>query len=306
MHLKAAWLNGEIVNHESPHLNIDDHGLVVGDGVFETLLVVSDPDFVASDRGLSPQPDAYSDLQAGSVAGGRQAFAMRRHLERLRDSAAVLGIECPCSDTDLRNAVDACLAKAPDAGLVRITVTSGSGPLGSLRGGGTETVMVTVGGEQPHHESGTRVVVVPFPRNELGALAGVKSISYAENVIALQIATTKGATEAVFGDTQGRLSEGTGSNIFWVEGTTICTPPLDTGCLAGVTRGLLMELLEVTEKHLRLDALSTVNEAFLTSTTRVVQSIGSVGGVTLPMVDGPVTVKARDALLDLIATDIDP
>ena len=76
----------------------------------------------------------------------RQAFAMRRHLERMRRSAAVLRFDCPYSDGELREAVDLCLAEAPHAGLVRITVTSGPGPLGSKRGDGPASVMVAAGG----------------------------------------------------------------------------------------------------------------------------------------------------------------
>ena len=232
---------------------------------------------------------------------------MRRHLERMRRSAAVLGIDCRYSDTELREAVSLCLAEAPDAGLVRITVTSGRGPLGSKRGQGPACVMVAVGGDTPSHEDGTAVAVMSFSRNERGAMAGIKSTSYAENVLALKLASELGATEAIFGDTRGRLSEGTGSNIFWVEGTTtLCTPPLDTGCLAGVTRGLVMEQLDVTEKHLPVSELPRVSEAFLTSTTRLVQSIGSVDGVELPVVDGPLTKKAMKAMTALVATDIDP
>ena len=286
MDLRAVWFNGGLVDPSRPHLNVNDHGVVVGDGAFETLLPV-------------PGPDA-----AGGEA--RQAFAVRRHLERLRRSSAVLGIALPYSDDDLRGAIGLCLAEAPESGLVRITVTSGTGPLGSQRGGQPASVVVAVGGDTPSYESGTAVSVMSFPRNERGALAGVKSTSYAENVIALRIASQRGATEALFGDTRGRLSEGTGSNIFWVDGATLCTPPLDTGCLAGVTRGLVMERLEVVERHLPVTALPGVSEAFLTSTTRLVQSIGSVDGTALPVVDGPLTKKALAAMADLVAAEIDP
>ena len=84
-------------------------------------------------------------------------------------------------------------------------------------------------------------------------MAGVKTTSYAENVLALDIARERGASEAIFADTRGRVSEGTGSNIFWSDGERLHTPPLDTGCLAGVTRALLLEQLDIAETHLPVE-----------------------------------------------------
>lgn len=277
----AIWVNGQMASLNQPHVPADDHGVIVGDGAFETLLVVSS-------------------------RGHRQAFAVRRHLERLRHSAAVMHLDCPYHDDDLRNAISQCLAAAPGAGLVRITVTSGGGPLGSGRGKGPGSTMVIAGQAPPAYSPGAAVAVMPFPRNERSVLAGVKTTSYAENVLALRLANKRGASEAIFADTQGRLSEGTGSNIFWIDQNTLHTPPLDTGCLAGVTRSLVMELLDVNETYLPVDELASVNETFLTSTTRSVQSIGSVDGNAVPVVDGPLTRKATAAMADLIATNIDP
>lgn len=325
MHLKALWLNGQLVDHTSPHLKINDHGLVVGDGVFETLLAVTDPNSLSSDASSSSgvslselNDQAIKNNEATTAAteavasfeGRRTAFAVRRHLHRLRRSASVLDIDCPYSNLELHEAIDACLAAAPDSSLVRITLTSGLGPLGSPRGDEKSTVMVMVGGDRFDYQPGTTVAVMPFPRNERGVLTNVKSLSYAENVIALKMAKERGASEAVFGDTRGYLSEGTGSNIFWVEDGVVYTPPLDTGCLAGITRGLVMELLDVTEKHLQLDALPLVSEAFLTSTTRIAQSISTVisgdNVVTLPTIDGVLTCEASAALTKLLASNIDP
>ena len=211
----AAWVDGKITESGLAHLRADDHAVIVGDGVFETLLAV---------RSRS----------------GRSAFAVRRHLERLRHSAAVMHMDCPYGDDDLRDAIEQCLAAAPEAGLVRVTVTSGTGPLGSGRGPGPGSTIVMVGHAPPPYQPGARVAVMPFPRNERSALSGVKTTSYAENVLALRMARRRGASEALFADTRGRLSEGTGSNVFWIDGTTVRTPPLDTGCLAGVTRSLVI------------------------------------------------------------------
>ena len=85
------------------------------------------------------------------------------------------------------------------------------------------------------------VVVLPWRRNERGALAGLKTISYLENGLGLRYATERGADEGIFANTVGNLCEGCGTNVFVVHDGQLVTPPLSAGCLAGVTRGLVLE-----------------------------------------------------------------
>ena len=281
MSAMAVWVDGRMADPDQPHLRADDHGVIVGDGVFETLMVVR------GDEGVA-------------------AFAVQRHLDRLRRSARVLRFECPYSDEELRTAITQCVDAAPAAGIVRITATSGGGPLGSGRSGAAPSTIVIAGNRPPVYPPGTAVAVVPFARNERGGMAGVKTTSYAENVLALDMARERGASEAIFADTRGRVSEGTGSNIFWSDGERLHTPPLDTGCLAGVTRALLLERLDIAETHLPVEDLPGVPEAFLASSTRTVQSIARIDDTDLPVVDGPLTSEAWRMMSELIATDIDP
>ncbi|MCY3850035.1 MAG: aminotransferase class IV [Acidimicrobiaceae bacterium] len=281
MSVQALWMNGRMVEPDQPHLRVDDHGVMVGDGVFETLVVVPNGTGVA-------------------------AFGVRRHLDRLRRSAQALLFDCPYNDNELRDAIARCLDVAPGAGVVRITVTSSGGILGSRRGTGPGSTIVIAGNQPPRYAPGTAVATVSFTRNERGAMAGIKTTSYAENVLARDMARRRGASEAIFADTQGRVSEGTGSNIFWSDGGRLHTPPLDTGCLAGVTRELIMENLDVAETHLPLEDLPLVLEAFLASSTRVVQSIARIDGTDLPLVNGALTAAAATAMADLMATNIDP
>ena len=180
-------------------------------------------------------------FEAVKAVGGRP-FAMTRHLARLARSADGLGL--PPVDVDaVRHAVTETLLAndVPPLARIRITYSAGISPLGSERGDHLPTLVVAVGASKAHAET-TAIATVPWPRNERGALAGIKTTSYAENAKALAHAQSAGATEAVFADTTGRLSEGTGSNIFVVRDGRILTPPLDTGCLAGITRALVAEL----------------------------------------------------------------
>lgn len=244
-----VWCNGEIIEPVAPALTIEDHGITVGDGVFEALKVVDNA-----------------------------VFALSRHLRRMSRSARGLGLPEPDHDV-VRQAVKATLADQDIAhGLVRITYTAGRSPLGSERGDGPPTLIVATFPSAPRPES-TGVAVVPWPRNERGALAGLKTTSYAENVLALAYARERGGTEALFANTVGSLCEGTGSNVFCVFGDAVVTPPLSAGCLAGITRELVLEWCDVEERDLTMDEFAAADEAFLTSTTRDVQLIDAVDGV---------------------------
>jgi branched-chain amino acid aminotransferase len=125
-------------------------------------------------------------------------------------------------------------------------------------------------------------------------------------VVILAWARERGAEEAILGNLNGRLCEGTGTNVFVAAGGRLVTPPLSSGCLAGVTRELLLELGVAEEDDMPLSALADAEEAFLTSSTRDVQPIATVDGNALPMTPGPLTKIAADAFRDLCARDVDP
>lgn len=270
------WVNGGLRDADTALVSVLDHGLTVGDGIFETVKSVS----------------------------GRP-FALTRHLQRLARSAAGLGLPAPDLD-EVRRACDAVLEANPCAlGRLRITYTGGLSPLGSDRGDAGPTLVVAVGESQRRPDS-TAVITVPWTRNERGALTGLKTTSYAENVVALSRAREQGASEAVFGNTVGRLCEGTGSNVFVVLDGELHTPPVASGCLAGITRALVIEWAGARETDLPLDALERAEEVFLTSTLRDVQAVHRVDGRLLPDAPGPVTAKAMRIFDERSAADPDP
>ena len=194
-------------------------------------------------------------------------------------------------------------ANSVEEGRVRITITGGPSPLGSERGVAGPTVIVAATPMTPWPPT-SDVAVVPWPRNERGALAGLKTISYGENVVALAYARDQGAAEALFGNLAGDLCEGTGSNVFLAVDGRLVTPPLSSGCLAGVTRALVLETTDAIEAGIPLPTLATANEAFLTSTTREVQPIRPSTGHHLPRRPGPLTIAAAAALTALTARDL--
>lgn len=280
----VVWADGSLRDAGEPLLSALDHGVTVGDGVFETCGVV-----------------------------GGHAFALTRHLARLGRSARGLGLEEP-DEAAIRQGVTDVLAAAPGAGRVRITVTAGLGPLGSGRTPGRQTVLVIAGPAQP--PSPARLLRVPWTRNERSAVAGLKTTSYAENVVALAEAARRGADEAVLANTVGDLCEGTGSNVFVERGGELLTPALESGCLAGITRELVLEwsaaeglpVREARPGELPYGVLDEVlaggASLALSGSVRTFVPVVALDGVAVEV--GPLTRRVSALYAAREAQDVDP
>lgn len=271
------WVNGVLQDPGEAKVSVFDHGFTVGDGVFETVKVVD---------GVP--------------------FALQRHLDRLVRSARGLGLGAPDQGA-VRSAVEQVLESGEPAGLwrLRITFTGGPAPLGSDRGDAQTTLVVAAAPMDPPAPT-TKIAVVPWRRNEFGATAGLKSTSYADNVIALAEAHRRGASEAVFANTSGLLCEGTGSNVFVVIGDRVFTPPLASGCLAGVTRALVLEWYGAEEVDLPIPVLDEAEEIFLTSSTRDVQAVAAVDDRTISVAPGPKTREIQEVFAQRSKESTDP
>ena len=273
-----AWIDGDLLADPTRGaIAVTDHGFTVGDGVFEAV------------KTLDGLP-----------------FALTRHLARLERSASGLGLPTPHLD-DVRRGVAAVLDGAQDdpIGRLRITWTAGPSPMGSGRGGGPATLVVAYS-VIDHAAPETAVVTVPWTRNENGATAGLKTTSYAENVIALAHARRHGGTEAILPNTAGHLCEGTGSNVFYVVDGELRTPSLASGCLAGISRQLVLEWCGATEVDAPLtEVRARASEAFLVSTTRDVQAIARWDDRDLPA-PGPVTRRCAETWAAREAETMDP
>jgi len=276
---QQIWVDGGLKPIDAAQISVLDRGFTVGDGVFETLKLVD---------GVP--------------------FALSRHLGRLTGSARGLGLALPDLDA-VRAAVAATVeanrsSMAPVARL-RITWTGGSGALGSERGDEGSTLVVAVG-QATAWPASDAVVVVPWRRNEFSAVAGLKTTSYAENVVALATAHAAGAGEALFANTAGDLCEGTGSNVFVVLEGRVLTPALRSGCLAGITRSLVLQWCEAEEADLPLSVLREADEVMLTSSTRDVQAVHAVDGRELIGSDGPMTQMVQRNFAEHSADELDP
>ena len=249
------WVAGHIVPAEEAQVGVLDRGFTVGDGVFETLKTVSVPTV-----GVVP-------------------FAMDRHIARLAVSAAGMGL--PQLDAgEVRDALLAVCAANPElaaGGRLRVTYTSGTGPLGSDRAGVGSTLTVAAAPATDWPET-TTLARSPWPRNEASPLVGLKSTSYAENVLALARARSVGAGEALLANLAGNVCEGTGSNVFLVMDGHVLTPPLGSGCLAGITRGLVLQWgaedgIDIEQRDVPMDDVVRADEMFITSSTRDVHPV---------------------------------
>ncbi|HLS13351.1 MAG TPA: aminotransferase class IV [Beutenbergiaceae bacterium] len=277
------WFDGSLHTSSAGLVDALDHGLTVGDGVFETC-----------------------EIRQGQV------FALTRHIARLVRSATGLGL-LPPSDDQVRHAVEAvrqewlATQEAGTLGRLRITWTDGPGPLGSERLQTPGTLIVAAAPTSPPKP--VRVRIVPWTRNERSAVAGLKTTSYAENARALAYAAEHGDGEAIFGNNREELCEGTGTNIFIEAGGVLYTPPLDSGCLAGITRELVLEWagdsgVEVREETMPLARLQQAEHAALTSSTRGLVPIIAVDGRDL--LPGPVTTRFGPEFTKRSVEQVDP
>lgn len=281
VHPMSVWISsgGDAGLHERDDAVVSafDHGMTVGDGVFETLKVV---------EGVP--------------------LALTRHLNRLARSCAVLGLEQPDAGA-IRGAINDVISSETEAarlGRLRVTCTGGVGPLASDRTPGAGTTIVAINPMQPW-PAATSAVVVPWVRNERSAVVGAKTTSYAENVVALAWAHERGFSEGLFLNSIERVCEGTGTNVFAVLDGQVRTPPLTSGCLAGITRELLLEWNMAVEADLTLEDLENADEVFVTSSTRDVHPVTRLGDREWSE-PGAIAREVSAQFVRRIVQDIDP
>jgi branched-chain amino acid aminotransferase len=275
---KHCFINGELVEVSQGSVSVFDHGFTVGDGVFETL----------------------------KISNG-QPFALTRHLDRLARSAQIIGLPDP-DRLQMRNEIAMLLSA--DSGVLgararlRITFTAGVGPLGSDRLADQSTRVIMWDELAPSAPT-AKLAISPWPRPTRAAATGAKTTSYVENVLALRLARESKCTESLLLNDQGLVCEGTGSNIFAVTNGVIFTPPLSDGCLAGVTRQLVIDWFDAAEESMTLAELTKADELFLTSTTRDIQPVSQIQDHHVWAV-GPVTKRLVDEFITRAGADPDP
>ena len=237
------WLNGRLLASETACLNPQDRGFLLGDGVFETL---------------------------------RGTEHLDRHLARLRNGAAVLGIDVGWTDDEIARGAAAVLAGR--AAVLRITLSRGPGGRGILPAAGAAATLLITSTNLPEILPPARVVIARGTRrNEHSPLSRIKSLNYLDSILARQEAALAGADDAILLNTAGRVAEAAASNLFVSLGGKWVTPPVADGALPGIARALLLEAGFAAERRIEEAWLRDATAAFLTS---------SLGSRPIASIDG--------------------
>jgi branched-chain amino acid aminotransferase len=244
-----VYIDGEFYEKEHAKISVFDHGLLYGDGVFEGIRFYN----------------------------GR-VFRLEEHIDRLFDSARAICLNIPLDKAAVTAAtIETIKRNELRDGYVRLVVTRGDGDLGLNPALCPKATIIIIAAKitlypAEKYENGLMVVTCATRRIAHGALSPmVKSLNYLNNVLAKIEAQNAGAGEGLMLNEQGYVAECTGDNVFIVKRGKIYTPPIASGALAGVTRGVVFELaaeagIEISEPDMTRYDLFTADECFLTGT----------------------------------------
>ena len=222
-----------------------------------------------TDEGLLRGDGAFEVMR---LYGGRP-FALRDHVDRLRYSCEGLRLDADYESLEAEIGV-LLEAAGPVEGLLRVVLTRG----------GRRILIVEPLPERPPV---SRVATVAFAPGRI--LDGLKTLSYAGNMLAGRLAKERGFDEGLLVTPHGRVLEGPTWTFFWVEGGKLFTPPLEDRILASITRARLLEECDVSQCSCTLDDVRAAEEAFNATTVREVMPIAVIDEIELPSAPGPVT-----------------
>jgi len=209
---------------------------------------------------------------------GKKPFLWEKHWRRLEENAARVGIDLSGFG---KKSVESAILKliALDnikTGRARISFFDEKpGKIWSFDSPHKTSLLITTADFQIVEES-FQLTVSPFQLNSKSPLANVKSCNYMENLLALEEAKKRGFDEAIRLNERGEIASASMSNVFWMKDERIFTPPIESGCLAGTTRALLLENFAVEEKSVSLEELFEAEEVFLTSSGIGIKSVAKI------------------------------
>ena len=278
-----VWLNGKLVDKSEALLDVHDHGLLYGDGVFEGIRVYN-----------------------GKV------FQGPAHLERLFDSARIVRLKMPYTREELTRAMNE-LVQANHEVYIRLVVTRGPGNLGLNPFQCAAPVVFILNDNiqlypASTYEKGMHVIIAKTLRTSPRMMPPkVKSLNYANNILAKIEAVDAGVPEALMLNEHGNVAEATGDNVFIVRRGQLLTPPPSAGILVGITRGIVLKLagelgIPAAEKDFNTAQLLVAEECFLTGTAAEVVPVTRIGDKLIGAgAAGPITRKLMEAYAAFIA-----
>ncbi len=228
-----------------------------------------------------------------------EAFAYERHWRRLEKDAAITRLPMPYSAAKVRvHLHEVIRANQVTEGCARIYLVYNTAGFWQSDEKHPPVDLIIYSAGLPEHREIVRLALREHGRHAASPLSGVKSISWLNNVWAVAEANKEGFDEVVMLNERGEVAECTSANIFAVKNGKILTPPLNSGCLEGVTRGILMEIapeagVSVVEQALHPEDLYSADEVFISSTNRNLISAGEIAGHNIPA-PGPVCNRLND------------
>lgn len=278
--MTRVWQDGRIVAPEDAHVAIADRGLLLGDGLFETMAV---------------HDGRVADLDA--------------HLARLTAGLAVLGFAQSVDIAKLRASVERYLASEDaSSAVLRVTVTRGAGPRGLVPPEAPHpTIFMTLLPLPPARLTPLSLHVATVTRrNEHSPLSRIKALPYLDNMLALSEARAQGADDALMLNTRGAIACASVANVFAIREGRLETPPVGDGALPGTMRALVLSMakqagLAPVEISLEVSGLAGADHVFLTNSIRRLTEAGQCNGAPLQRRAGAVL----DRLRTLIGLHID-
>lgn len=269
--------NREIIPLDEARLSPGQAGLLLGWGVFTTLRLY---------RGAP--------------------FEFERHWERMTRDAARLRVNAGLNSAEVLNlVVDLALRNERGEGMARVSfVRNSGGAWGSAVELPVDLLIFTQ--SLPSWPESYRLQIQPGAVFSAGVLAGAKMLSWAPNSSIMESVKTEGYDDALLLNEHGRIAECTSANIFVVEGGTVLTPPLASGCLPGVTREILLAIgpragIPIVERELTTASLDRAEEVFISSTTREVGGVREIGDRWKYTAPGKVTRAAAEVFKQYVA-----
>lgn len=280
--MKYVYLNSGAVPEAEAVVSVFDHGFLYGDGVYETMR-------------------SYN---------GR-VFMMREHLSRLRRSASLISLNTGKTDKEMSDAVHETMkANGLKNAYIRLSISRGKGPIGLDPALCPSPTFVIIAEEfkpypEDFYKNGVSAMIANTRRNYKGALdPKIKSLNFLNNILAKIEAKQKAAFEAIMLNFEGRVAEGTISNVCWGKGDALYTPSVDCGILDGITRHVVIDLargmgIDVREGGYGPSELLEADEVFITNTTMQVMPVGKLDDKTFAV--GPMTKSLMAAYDKMLA-----
>jgi branched-chain amino acid aminotransferase len=289
-------VNGTMVPRSQAMVSVFDHGLLYGDGVFEGIRVY---------RG--------------------RIFKLGQHMDRLWECARRIGLTIPISREEMIKIQRQCVeANEIIDGYIRLIVTRGEGTLGLNPNLCPRAGIICIADQirlypPEMYEQGMKVIVAERPKTPIACLdPRIKSLNYLNNILAKVEAIEVGLLEVVMLNLDGKVTEGSGDNIFFVKDGVIYTPPSDAGILEGITRRFVMQDLapaegvKCVEKEFGLDELLAADEVFLTGSAAEMIAVSAIGQknasggydfTEISKGEGPITAKLRARFRQIVTSD---